>query len=78
MASRKLALSKPPQSTTAYYQPGLLMGSQAEYFRGNTYKIDTRPKYEMEALTLHEVVHGHHLLLARARELKDVHVPKEK
>jgi uncharacterized protein (DUF885 family) len=62
-----------PSQTTAMYYPGASDGSRAGYFLVNTYSLDMRPKYEMEALTLHEAVPGHHLQIARAQELR--HLP---
>lgn len=58
--------------TTAYYQPGSPKAGRPGYFYANTYAVETRLKWEMEALTLHEAVPGHHLQIALAQELEDV------
>ena len=58
--------------TTAYYQAGSVEAGRPGYFYANTYDLKARPKWEMEALTLHEAVPGHHLQIAIAQELRDV------
>jgi len=58
--------------TTAYYQPGALTLGRPGVFFANTYALDMRPKWEMEALTLHEAVPGHHLQMALAQEIADM------
>ncbi|MDB4970555.1 MAG: hypothetical protein JWN44_6244 [Myxococcales bacterium] len=55
--------------TTAYYSSGSGEVGRPGYFYANTYDLKSRPKWEMEALTLHEAVPGHHLQLAIAQEL---------
>ncbi|MFN2386919.1 MAG: DUF885 family protein [Thermoanaerobaculia bacterium] len=61
-----------PTSTTAYYRQGSREAARPGYFVANTYRLETRPKYEMEALAIHEAVPGHHLQIALAQELEDL------
>ncbi|WP_299595290.1 DUF885 family protein [uncultured Microbulbifer sp.] len=59
--------------TTAYYQPGSYEAGRAGVFFANTYNLKSRPTWEMEALTVHEAMPGHHLQIALAQEQKDIH-----
>ena len=36
----------------------------------NTYRLDSRPTWEMEALAAHELLPGHHLQVALSQELE--------
>lgn len=58
--------------TTAYYSQGSPETGRAGNFYANTYELKTRPKWEMEALSIHEAVPGHHLQIALAQELENV------
>ncbi len=57
---------------TAYYQNGTLEGGRAGIFYANTYELKGRPKWEMEPLTLHEAVPGHHLQISLAQEMDNL------
>ena len=59
--------------TTAYYWGGSSKDGRPGYFYANTYALDTRPIWEMEALTLHEAMPGHHLQISLAQELPETH-----
>ena len=59
-----------PYTTTAYYNspsPG-----RPGYFYANLYKPESRPKYEIAVLTVHEAVPGHHFQISIAQELENV------
>jgi uncharacterized protein (DUF885 family) len=61
-----------PSQTTAYYEPGSPAAGRPGLYNVNTYNLKARPRWEMEALTLHESVPGHHLQIALAQELEGV------
>jgi uncharacterized protein (DUF885 family) len=56
--------------TAAYYEPGSPQAGRPGWFVANTYALDSRPKWEMVALTLHEAVPGHHLQISLAEEME--------
>jgi uncharacterized protein (DUF885 family) len=62
---------KAPSQTTAYYQPGAPNAGRPGCYFVNTFNLHARPKWEMEALSLHEAVPGHHLQISLAQELED-------
>ncbi len=61
-----------PKYTAGRYV-GPTPGSTAPgYYLVNTYDLNSRPLYNLEALTFHEAVPGHHLQISISDELEDV------
>ena len=61
-----------PSQPTAYYESGSPDAHRPGVFYVNTYRLDARPTWEMEALAAHELLPGHHLQVALAQELESV------
>jgi len=66
---RAIPEASAPGNTAAYYFPASGDGHTAGFYYVNTYDLKSRPLYEIEALSLHEAVPGHHLQIALQQEL---------
>jgi uncharacterized protein (DUF885 family) len=61
-----------PSQTAAYYDQGAPSAGRPGYVYVNTYKIESRPRWDAEDLFLHEGVPGHHLQISLAQEMNGV------
>jgi len=61
-----------PKYTGGRYNGAPIGSDRAGEYWVNTYALDTRPLYTLEALTLHEAVPGHHLQTSLQQELTDL------
>ncbi len=61
-----------PKYPAGRYNPNPPDGTEPGYYWVNTYALNTRPLYNLEALTLHEAVPGHHLQIAISYELSNL------
>jgi uncharacterized protein (DUF885 family) len=59
-----------PNYTTGRYWGAPIGGRRGGYYLVNTYALDTRPLYELAALTAHEAAPGHHHQAAIRQEIE--------
>ncbi|MCB9639123.1 MAG: DUF885 domain-containing protein [Myxococcales bacterium] len=69
---REIPMSIAPRTTPAFYWPLSGDGRKAGFYYVNTYNLKSRPLYEIEALSFHEAVPGHHLQIALQQEQKSL------
>jgi uncharacterized protein (DUF885 family) len=61
-----------PKYTAGRYVGAPVGSTQPGRYWVNTYALDTRPLYNLEALSLHEAVPGHHLQISLNQELENL------
>jgi uncharacterized protein (DUF885 family) len=61
-----------PKYTGGRYNGAPIDSRRAGTYWVNTYALETRPFYNLEALTFHEAVPGHHLQGALQQEMRDL------
>jgi len=59
-------------AAAASYMPSSPDGSRPGVFYVNTYDLKSRPRYNIEAIYLHEAAPGHHFQIALAQELDEL------
>jgi uncharacterized protein (DUF885 family) len=68
--TRPIEAYRAAANVPAFYQPAPDDGSQPAIYYVNTFRPETRPLYNEEALCFHETVPGHHLQGTIAQELQ--------
>lgn len=69
---RKVEPFREKSSGVAFYNSGAPDGSRPGYYYVNLYDMAVMPKYEMEALSFHEAIPGHHMQISIAQELENL------
>ncbi|MBT8098961.1 MAG: DUF885 domain-containing protein, partial [Gammaproteobacteria bacterium] len=69
---RRVEPFREASSSKGSYQSGTPDGSRPGIFYANAYKVETRPKWDMTSLYLHEAIPGHHFQISLQRESEEL------